>query len=324
MNRKTYNKKNLLFIIETVNISYNKVIVQIINEKFFNSIINNIGLNVGCYTMFLTSVSLLLDYLSKLTYLKEDTELFELFSIFCKSQSKVRTLLSRKVEYNSKDVMFNDYFTIGKYIDEILDEGFEKLSNWYIVETNNYINWHDNWFHTSCNNTNVFSDKLFKQVSFETKKVCFELKLFDFEDVKDSQNKKIKKLIFELVNICDGFYVTPVLLSKKQEQSIVKLFNYISSFKYNKDFKFEIVDVNVKKSYKVQLLASIKVTYKNVVYKINLERRKYLLFLSLSPALCGVYRISFYGIDDFKHLLLEILTDYKIRIHHIENNYCCL
>lgn len=220
--------------------------------------------------------------------------------------------------------MFNDYFTIGKYIDEILDEGFEKLSDWYIVETNNYINWHDNWFHTSCNNTNVFSDKLFKQVSFEAKKVCFELKLFDFEDVKDSQNKKIKKLIFELVNICDGFYVTPVLLSKKQEQSIVKLFNYISSFKYNKDFKFEIVDVNVKKSYKVQLLASIKVTYKNVVYKINLERRKYLLFLSLSPALCGIYRISFYGIDDFKHLLLEILTDYKIRIHHIENNYCCL
>lgn len=240
----------MFFIIETVNISYNKVIVQIINEKSFNSIINNIGLNVGCYTMFLTSVSLLLDYLSKLTYLKEDTELFELFSIFCKSQSKVRTLLSRKVEYNSKDVMFNDYFTIDKYIDEILDDGFEKLSDWYIVETNNYINWHDNWFHTSCNNTNVFSDKLFKQVSFEAKKVCFELKLFDFEDVKDSQNKKIKKLIFELVNICDGFYVTPVLLSKKQEQSIVKLFNYISSFKYNKDFKFEIVDVNVKKAIK--------------------------------------------------------------------------
>ena len=324
MNRKLYNKKNLFLILEKVNISYKKIIIQIINEKSFNSIVNNIGLNIGCYTMFLTSISLLLEYLKKLTYLKNDIELFELFTIFCKSQPKVRTLLFRKVEYNSKDIMFNDYLIVAKYMDEILDEGFERLSDWYVVETSQYINWHDSWLKTSYNNTNIFSDKLFQQVSFEVKKICFELKLFDFKNIKQEEIIKIKKLIFELVNICDGFYITPVLLSNKQEQSIVKLFDYISNFKYNKDFKFEFVDVNDKKSHKVQLLTSIKVTYKNVVYKINLERRKYLLFLSLSPSLCGVYRISYYGINDFKHLLLEILTDYKIRVHHIENNYCFL
>lgn len=323
-NRKMYNKKNLFSIIEKANISYKKIIVKIINDETFNSIINNIGLNVGCYTMFLTSISLLLDYLKKLTYLKNDTELFELFNIFYKSHSKVRTLLSRKVECNSKDVMFNDYFIIGKYMDEVLDEGFEKLSNWYVVETIQYINWHDSWLTSTYNNTNVFSDKLFQQVSFEVKKICFELKLFDFENIKQEERKKIKKLIFELVNVCDGFYITQVSLSKKQEQSIVELFDYISNFKYNKNFKFEFINVNDKNDYKVQLLVSIKVVYKNVVYKINLERRKYLLFLSLSPSLCGVYRISYYGIDDFKHLLLEILTDYKIRVHHIENNYCFL
>ena len=216
MNRKLYNKKNLFLILEKVNISYKKIIIQIINEKSFNSIINNIGLNIGCYTMFLTSISLLLEYLKKLTYLKNDIELFELFTIFCKSQPKVRTLLFRKVEYNSKDIMFNDYLIVAKYMDEILDEGFERLSDWYVVETSQYINWHDSWLKTSYNNTNVFSDKLFQQVSFEVKKICFELKLFDFKNIKQEEIIKIKKLIFELVNICDGFYITPVLLSNKQ------------------------------------------------------------------------------------------------------------
>ena len=324
VNRKLYNKINLLIILDNITIANSDIIKVLLKENVLNYVINNVGLNIGSYSMFLSSISLFVGYFSQLTYLKNESEVIELFSIFYKVQPKIKTLLSRKVEYNSKDLVFNDFLFIARYIDEVLDEGFSKLSDYYIIETQKYINWSDNWVRFKCNNTNSFSDYLFQNINFETKKICFELKQFNFNNISSHIRKKVKRLIFELTNYCDGFYVTPVLLSNKQEQSIVKLMDYISNFKSDKNFKLELVDVNVKKSYKVQLLASIKITYKNVVYKINLERRKYLLFLSLSPALCGVYRISFYGIDDFKHLLLEILTDYKIRIHHIENNYCCL
>ena len=157
VNRKLHNKTNLLIILDNITIANSDVIKVLLKENVLNYVINNVGLNIGSYSMFLSSISLFVGYFSQLTYLKNESEVIELFSVFYKVQPKIKTLLSRKVEYNSKDLIFNDVLFIAKYVDEALDDGFSKLSDYYIIETQDYINWSDNWIRFKNNNTSSYN-----------------------------------------------------------------------------------------------------------------------------------------------------------------------
>ena len=199
VNRKLYNKINLLIILDNILIANSNVVKVLLEGNLLNYIINNMSLDIGCYSMFLASMSLFIDYLKDLVYLQSDNELICCFKTFYKVQPKVKTLLSRKVEYNHKDILLNNYLIIAKYIDEVLDEGFNKLGCLYTIETSKYINWRDNCFHFSCNSTNVFSGELFEKISFESKMFCFELCKLNFNDIDYVNYNKIKRFIFELV-----------------------------------------------------------------------------------------------------------------------------
>lgn len=322
-NRRKLNSSNLLSILKEVNLSYKSIISLLIDDKLFSSLINNVGLNLGCYTMFLTSVSLFLEYFNELIYPKNDTELYEVFCSFYKAQPKIKTMLSRKVEYNKKDILFNNFLKVAKYMDETLDKNFEQLSELYIIETYNYTNWTDNIFKFSNHHTNVFSDKLFKNIDVESKKTVFELQMYDFQNLSATESLKIKKLLHDLSNIRDvKLYITPVKLTQTQKNSILKLFEYIKKLKGNNEFSYKLIDVEHKDDINVEVLMVLKIFYKNAIYTIRLEQRKFLLFLTLMPTIYGVYRISYHDISDFQNLLSEVTIDYQIRSRHIKDGLC--
>lgn len=219
-NRRKLNKSNLQSILRLVKLPYQKVILDLINDEIFKTLINNVGLNIGCYTMFLTSLSVLLNNFNMLIYPHSEKELFILFKTFYQQQKRIKTLLARKVEFNIKDEKLNNYITLAHYLDELLDESFNMLGNIYIVEYLNYINWKDYNLYFRSNNTSSFSDKLLSEISLNAKITCLEMKSFDFNHLNSYNNARIKLLINELSKSSLHFKITSTELSQKQKTSI--------------------------------------------------------------------------------------------------------